>query len=87
MTFMVFIYAVGGYAVVLLAGMLYLEHARGPVTQQRRYSHAGDRPPLRPWTRPARSCPVGHERTLPLRSAQRTTPARRTRPAATSCRR
>ena len=88
MTFMVFMYAAGGYAVVFLAGMLVVEHARGPVTQQAAFSHAANRPPLRPWSRPARSGPVGHERMLPLRSAQqRSTPARRKRPAPTSCRR
>jgi len=88
MTFTVLIYAIGGYAVLFLAGMLVLEHTRGPVRQQAAFSHAGDRPPLRPWPRVTRTCPVGHERGLPLRrSAQRAAPARRRRPAATSCRR
>jgi hypothetical protein len=87
MTFTVLMYAIGGYAVVFLAGMLVLEHTRGPVPEQDGCSHAGDRPPLRPWPRVTRTCPVGHERVLPLRSAQRTTPERRKRPAATSCRR
>jgi len=87
MTLTVLMYAIGGYAVVVLAGMLVLEHTRGPVRQQAGFSHAGDRPPLRPWPRITRTCPVEHERVLPLRSAQRTTPARRQRPAAPACRR
>jgi hypothetical protein len=88
MTFTVLMYAIGGYAVVFLAGMLVLERTRSPVRQSSGLSHHGDRPALRPWPRVTRSCPVGHERVLPLRSAQRrTTPPRRQRPAATSCRR
>lgn len=87
MTFTVLIYAIGGYAVVFLAGMLVLEHTRGPVRQQAGFSHAGERPPLRPWPRVTRTCPVAHERVLPLRAAQRAAPSRRQRPAATSCRR
>ena len=86
MTFTVLIYAIGGYAVVLLAAMLVVERTREPVRQQRGHSHAAERPPLRAWSRPARG-PVGHERTLPLRSAQIPAPPRRRRPAATSCRR
>lgn len=87
MTFTVLIYAIGGYAVVFLAAMLVLEHTRGPVRRQAGFSHAGERPPLRAWPRVTRTCPVGHERVLPLRSAQRATPVRRKRPAATACRR
>ncbi|MDP1848374.1 MAG: hypothetical protein Q8K79_11340 [Solirubrobacteraceae bacterium] len=87
MTFTVLMYAVGGYAVVFLAGMLVLEHTRGPVRQTAGFSHAGDRPPLRPWPRVTRTCALGHERVLPLRSAQRSVPVRRKRPAPTTCRR
>lgn len=87
MTFTVLIYAIGGYAVVLLGAMLLLEHTREPVRQRRPSPHGADRVPLRPWTRPARGCPVGHERTLPLRSAQLPAPPRRRRRAETSCRR
>ena len=87
MTFTVLIYAFGAYATVLLAVLLVLEHTRGPVRQQAGFSHAGDRPALRPWSRASRGCPVGHERTLPLRSAQLAAPPRRRRPTATSCRR
>jgi len=87
MTFTVLIYAIGGYAVVFLAGMLVLEHTRGPVRRQTGLSHSGERPPLRAWPRVTRTCAVGHERVLPLRSAQRSTPVRRKRPAATACRR
>lgn len=88
MTFTVLIYAIGGYAVVLLGAVLVLERTREPVAQARFSSHAVDRAPLRPWTRPARGCPVKHERTLPLRSAQQlAAPPRRRRPTATSCRR
>ena len=87
MTFTVLIYAIGGYAVVLLAAMLVLERTREPVRQQGCSAHSADRAPLRPWTRAARGCPVGHERTLPLRSAQLPAPPRRRRPTATSSRR
>jgi hypothetical protein len=87
MTFTVLIYAIGGYAVVLLAAMLVLEHTREPVHQARLSSHAADRVSLRPWPRAARGCPMEHERALPLRSAQRPAPPRRRRPTATSCRR
>jgi hypothetical protein len=86
MTFTMLMYAIGGYAVILLAAMLVVERTREPVPQQRAHSHAADRPPLRAWSRPARG-PVGHERTLPLRSAQLAAPPRRRRPPATSCRR
>lgn len=87
MTFTVLIYAIGGYAVVLLAAMLVVERTREPVRQARFSSHSADRPPLRPWSRAARGCPAEHERTLPLRSAQVPAPPRRRRPTATSCRR
>ena len=86
MTFTVLIYAIGGYAVVFLACMLVLEHSRGPVRREAAFSHAGDRRPLRPWPRVTRTCPVGHARVLPLRSAHGATPARRKRPAPTACR-
>lgn len=87
MTFTVLIYAIGGYAVVLLGAMLVLERTREPVAQARFSSHSAGRAPLRPWPRAARGCPVKHERTLPLRSAQLAAPPRRRRPTATSCRR
>ena len=87
MTFTVLIYAIGGYAVVLLAAMLVLERTREPVRQSRVSPHAAERPPLRPWSRTTRGCPEGHERTLPLRTAQLPAPPRRRRPTATSCRR
>ena len=87
MTFTVFMYALGGYAAVLLAALLVLEHTRGPVRQQAGFSHSANRPPLRPWSRAARGCPVEHERTLPMRTAQLAAPPRRRRPTATSCRR
>ena len=88
MTFTVLMYALGGYAVVLLATLLVLERTREPVAQARFSSHSTDRTPLRPWPRAARGCPVEHERTLPLRTAQQlAAPPRRRRPTATSCRR
>ena len=87
MTFTVLIYALGGYAAVLLVALLVLEHTREPVRQQTRFSHSADRPPLRPWSRTTRGCPEGRERTLPLRTAQLAAPPRRRRPTATSCRR
>ena len=87
MTFTVLIYAIGGYAVVLLAAMLVVERSREPVRQSRFSSHSAERRPLQPWPRAARRRPVAHERRLPLRSAQLAAPPRRRRPTATSCRR
>ena len=86
MTFTVFMYAVGGYAVLVLAGVLLIERLRGPVPQspaQHAHSHAQ----LREWPRATRRCPVAKESLLPLRSARLGAPARRRRPAPTSCRR
>jgi hypothetical protein len=82
MTFSVFIYAAGGYAVVLLAGMLVLETARGPVPQRPRMRQPSR---LQPWPRLRRDCPAGHERALPLRAARQATPAGRRRSAPRSC--
>ena len=87
MTFSMLIYAIGGYAVVFLAATLALERARGPVPQPAPTGHPPTRPQLRAWPRATRRCPVAHERALPLRSAQHGPPARRQRPAPTSCRR
>lgn len=87
MTFAMLMYAIGGYAVVLLAGMLLVERVREPVAQaapQDGRVHAR----LRPWRRTARRCPVAQQDALPLRSARlASSPARRRRPAPTSCRR
>lgn len=85
MTFAVLMYAVGGYAVVLLAGMLVVEKVREPVPHAAP-SHSRAHARLRAWPRTARRCPVAHEDALPLRSARLAAPARRRRPA-TSCRR
>ncbi len=87
MTFTVFMYAVGGYAVVLLATMLVLERRRGPVPQAPASRHSGLRAQLRAWPRTARRCPVTHESALPLRAAQHRVPAPRRRPKPSSCRR
>jgi hypothetical protein len=87
MTFSVFMYAVGGYAVVLLAAMLYVEKVREPVPQSAPHPHDGVHAQLRAWPRTARRCPVAHENALPLRSARHVAPPRRQRPAQTSCRR
>jgi len=85
-TFTVFMYAVGGYAVLVLAGVLLVEKLRGPVPQSRA-RHAHSRAQLRAWPRATRRCPVANESLLPLRSARLGAPARRRRPAPTSCRR
>jgi hypothetical protein len=87
MTFAVFMYAIGGYAVVLLAAMLCLEQARDPVRQSAPHPHDGVHAQLRAWPRTARRCPVAQENALPLRSARLAAPARRQRRAQTSCRR
>ena len=86
MTFAVFMYAVGGYAVVLLSTMLVVEKVRRPVAQ-RAAQHPAPHAQLRAWPRTARRCPVSQENALPLRSARVHAPARRRRPAPTSCRR
>ncbi len=87
MTFSVLMYAVGGYAAVLLAATLVLEKVRGPVPQSPPL-HTGGHARLHAWPRDAaRRRPVAHEDALPLRSAQLATPPRRRRPAPTSCRR
>jgi hypothetical protein len=86
MTFSVLIYAMGGYAGVVLSGGLLLEKVREPV-RQAPVRHAGTHAQLRPWRRAARRCPVANETVLPLRSARLGAPARRRRPAPTSCRR
>ena len=85
MTFSVFIYAVGGYAIIVLAGMLWLETAREPIRQQSR-AHIPDRR-LQVWPRVRRDCLGPHEPALPLRSARAVSPARRRRQAPRSCRR
>jgi len=85
MAFTVLIYAIGGYAVVLLATMLVVERVREPVHQSHAM-HAGDHAQLRAWPRIARRCPVTNETALPMRSARLAAPARRRRPAPTSCR-
>ncbi len=86
MTFTVFMYAVGGYAVVFLVSMLVLEQVRAPVRQAPAL-RAGAHAPLQAWPRTARRRPVAHETALPLRTARRSAPARRRRPAPRSCRR
>jgi len=80
-------FAIGGYAVVLLAAMLVLETTRGPVAQQPRMRHPGADGRLQAWQRMPRDCVAGHERALPLRAARETVPARRRRSAPRSCRR
>jgi hypothetical protein len=87
MTFSVLMYAVGAYAVVLLAVMLYVEKVREPVPQSAPQPHDGVRAQLRAWRRTARRCPVAQENALPLRSARHAAPPRRQRLAQTSCRR
>ena len=87
MNFSIFMYLAGGYAVVLLAGFLYVERVREPVAQAAPHPHEGVHAQLRAWPRTARRCPVAHENALPLRSAQLSAPPRRQRPATTSCRR
>lgn len=87
MTFSVFMFAVGGYAVVLLAAMLVLESTREPVPQQHRTRSLREGMRLQAWTRLRRDCPTGHERALPLRAAREATPVRRRRAAPRSCRR
>ncbi len=88
MTFAVFMFAVGGYAVVLLAAMLVLETTHEPVSQQRRTHDLGSEMRLRAWTRVRRDCLAGHHgRALPLRTARQTVPTRRRRWAPRSCRR
>ncbi len=86
MTFTVLMYAIGGYAILLLAAMLVLEKVHGPVPQALA-QHAGAHAQLHAWSRTARRCPVAHENALPLRTARLAAPARRRRPAPTSCRR
>ncbi len=86
MTFSVFMFVAGGYAVALLATMLVLETTREPVPQQPRMRHAGEDGRLRAWARLRRDCPAGHEPTLPLRAARQAAPARRRRSAPRSCR-
>jgi hypothetical protein len=85
--FTVFMYVVGGYATVLLAAMLYLEKVREPVPQSAAHPHAGAHGRLHAWPRTGRRCAVAHESALPLRCARLSSPARRQRPAPTSCRR
>jgi len=85
MTFSVFMFVAGGYAIALLAAVLVLETTREPVPQQPRMRHAGEDGRLRAWTRTRRACPAGHERTLPLRAARQVAPARRRRSAPRSC--
>ena len=81
-------FAIGGYAVVLLAAVLVLEAARDPVPQQPYIRHPGEDERLRAWPRMRRDCmPGSHERALPLRAAREATPARRRRSAPRSCRR
>jgi len=86
MTFTVFMYAVGGYAVLVLAGMLLVEKVRDPVPQAPA-PHAHTHAQLRAWPRTTRRCPTANESLLPLRSARLGAPARRRRPAPTACRR
>jgi hypothetical protein len=86
MTFTVFMYAMAGYAILVLAGVLLVEKLRGPVPQSpARHTHSHAQ--LRAWPRATRRCPVANESLLPLRSARLAAPARRRRPAPTSCRR
>ncbi|MEA2142062.1 MAG: hypothetical protein QOI64_492 [Solirubrobacteraceae bacterium] len=87
MTFAVVIDVTGGYAVVMLAAMLFLEKVREPVEQSEPHRDDGVHARLRAWPRTARRCPVAHEDVLPLRSARLAAPPRRRRPAPTSCRR
>jgi hypothetical protein len=85
MTFSVLTYVLGGYAVICLVVVLAVDWERTPVRVAPRHPH--DRPPLRPWPRTARRCPVARESALPLRSARvGAVPPRRRRPSAT-CRR
>lgn len=86
MTFSVFMFVAGGYAVVLLAAMLVLETTREPVPQQPRMRHIDEDGRMRAWSRLRRDCPAGHEHTLPLRAARQAAPARRRRSAPRSCR-
>jgi len=86
MTFTVFMYAMGGYAVVVLTAMLVVEKLHDPVAQSAT-PHGHAHAELRPWPRATRRCPVAHEHALPLRSAQISAPPRRRRPSPTSCRR
>ena len=79
MAFSVFVFAGGGYAVVLLAAMLVLESRRGPVPQQGRLPLRGEDTRLQAWPRTRRDCAAGHERALPLRLARQPVPARRRR--------
>ena len=69
MAFSVLLYAILGYAIIVLASMLVVGNIRGPVSQARP-RHTGARPQLRPWPRAARRCSMRHESSLPLRSAQ-----------------
>ena len=87
MTFSVFMFVAGGYAVALLAAMIVLETTRAPVPQQARMRHPGEDGRLQAWPRMRRDCVAGHERALPLRAARQTVPARRRRSAPRSCRR
>jgi len=86
MAFTVLMYAMGGYAVLVLSGGLLLEKVREPV-RQAPARHAGAHAQLRAWPRATRRCPVANETVLPLRSARLGAPARRRRPAPTACRR
>ena len=87
MPFSVFMLALGGYAVVLLAAVLVLECTRAPVPQPRPLHRLGQSARLRGWPRSRRDCVAGHERGLPLRAARQAVPARRRRSAPRSCRR
>ena len=70
MTFTVFMYAVGGYAVLVLAAVLVVEKVRDPGARRPRRSTRHSHAQLRAWPRASRRCPVANESLLPLRSAR-----------------